>query len=83
MLNEKKVVPKLKQEVKLKVDIVTSDDIKIYYIEKFQDITARYIMNLFKAVQLLSSLWGLHTSFDGAIENFLLSLFAKENVRVI
>ena len=28
---KKKVVPKLRQEVKVKVDIVTSDDIKIYY----------------------------------------------------
>ena len=27
----KKVVPKLRQEVKVKVDIVTIDDIKIYY----------------------------------------------------
>ena len=43
MLNEK-VVPKLRQEVKVKVDIVTSDDIKIYYTGKFQDFTARYIM---------------------------------------
>ena len=42
MLNEKKVVPKLRQEVK--VDIVTSDDIKIYYTGKFQDCTARYII---------------------------------------
>ena len=40
----KKVVPKLRQEVKVKVDIVTSDDIKIYYTGKFQDITARYII---------------------------------------
>ena len=40
----KKVVPKLQQEVKLKVDIVTSDDIKIYYTGKFQDFTARYII---------------------------------------
>ena len=39
----KKVVPKLRQEVK--VDIVTSDDIKIYYTGKFQDFTARYIIN--------------------------------------
>ena len=46
MLNEKKVVPKLRQEVKVKVDIVTSDDIKIYYTGKFQDFTARYIINL-------------------------------------
>ena len=38
---EKKVVPKLRQEVK--VDIVTSDDIKIYYTGNFQDFTARYI----------------------------------------
>ena len=42
MLNEKKGVPKLRQEVK--VDIVTSDDIKIYYTWKFQDFTARYII---------------------------------------
>ena len=46
MLNEKKkkkIVPKLRQEVK--VDIVTSDDIKIYYTGKFQDFTSRYIIN--------------------------------------
>ena len=41
---KKKVVPKLHQEVKVKVDIVTSDDIKIYYTGKFQDLTARYII---------------------------------------
>ena len=46
MLNEKKVVPKLRQEVKVKVDIVTSDDIKIYYTGKFQDFTARYIIKI-------------------------------------
>ena len=40
---KKKVVPTLQQEVKVKVDIVTSDDIKIYYTGKFQDFTARYI----------------------------------------
>ena len=40
---KKKVVPKLRQEVK--VDIVTSDDIKIYYTGKFQDFTARYLIN--------------------------------------
>ena len=40
---KKKVVPKLQQEVK--VDNVTSDDIKIYYTGKFQDFTARYIIN--------------------------------------
>ena len=42
-----KVVPKLRQEVKVKVDIVTSDDIKIYYTGKFQDFTVRYIINSF------------------------------------
>ena len=42
---KKKVVPKLRQEVKIKVDIATSDDIKIYYTGKFQDFTARYIIN--------------------------------------
>ena len=41
---KKKVVPTLRQEVKIKVDIVTSDDIKIYYTEKFQDFTARYVI---------------------------------------
>ena len=41
---KKKVVPKLRQEVKVKVDIVTSDDIKIYFTGKFQDFTARYII---------------------------------------
>ena len=41
---KKKVVPKLRQEVKVKVDIVTSDDIKIYYTGKNQDFTARYII---------------------------------------
>ena len=45
---KKKVVPTLRQEVKEKVDIVTSDDIKIYYTGKFQDFTARYIINKFK-----------------------------------
>ena len=45
MLNgeKKKVVPKLRQKVK--VDIVTSDDIKIYYTRKFQDFTVRYIID--------------------------------------
>ena len=39
-IRAKKVVPKLRQEVKVKVDTVTSDDIKIYYTGKFQDFTA-------------------------------------------
>ena len=43
----RKVVPKLRQEVKVKVDIVTSYDIKIYYTGKFQDFTARYIKKNF------------------------------------
>ena len=40
----KKVVLKLQQEVKVKVDIVTSDDIRIYYTGKFQDFTAMYVI---------------------------------------
>ena len=32
--------------MKVKVDIVTSDDIKIYYTGKFQDFTARYIIKI-------------------------------------
>ena len=43
MLNEKKIVTKLRQEVKVNADIVNSDNIKIYYTGKFQDFTARYI----------------------------------------
>ena len=41
---KKKIVPQLRQEVKVKVDIVTSDDIKLYYTGKFQDFTATYII---------------------------------------
>ena len=50
---KKKVVPTLRQGVKVKVDIVTSDDIKIYYTGKFENFTARYtikIYNTFKKV---------------------------------
>ena len=43
---KKIVVPKLRQEVKVKVAIVTSDNIKINYTGKFQDFTARYIINM-------------------------------------
>ena len=50
---KKKVVPTLRQEVKVKVDIVTSDDIKIYYTGKFQDFTARYIIISFNGWKLL------------------------------
>ena len=58
---KKKVVPKLRQKVKVKVDIVTSDDIKIYYIGKFQDFNARYIkkMAFLLCLQLLVRLPGL------------------------
>ena len=47
-MEKKKVVSKLRQEVKvkLKVDIVTSDDIKVYYTGKFQDFTARCIIKI-------------------------------------
>ena len=51
----KKVVHNLRQEVKVKVDIVTSDDIKIYYTGKFQDFTARYVIKtyiLYRCVKL-------------------------------
>ena len=41
---KEKIVPNLRQEVKVEVDIVTSDDIKIYYTCKFQDFTARYLI---------------------------------------
>ena len=48
----KKNVPKLRQEVKVKNDIVTSNDIKICYTEKFQDFTARYIINFNNSVKI-------------------------------
>ena len=35
-MKKKKVVSKIRKEVKVKVDIVTSDDIKICYTGKFQ-----------------------------------------------
>ena len=41
---KKKVVSTLRHKVKVKVNIFTSDDIKIYYTKKFQDFTARYII---------------------------------------
>ena len=59
---KKKVVLKLWQEVKMKVNIITRDDIKIYYTGKFKDFTVRYIIkyhltlltsNLFTADKIL------------------------------
>ena len=43
-MKKKNVVPKLRQEVKVKADIVTIVDIKIYYTCKFQDFTVWYII---------------------------------------
>ena len=43
-----------KKVVKEKVDIVTSDDIKIYYTGKFQDFTTRYI--IFRDIIFIKSL---------------------------
>ena len=60
----KKVVPKLRQKVK--VDIVTRDDIKIYYTEKFQDFTARYMIKWHKtSIQSINSL--NHSDLHGFI----------------
>ena len=39
--------------MKVKVDIVIGDDIKIYYTGKFQDFTARYIIKLTKLMERL------------------------------
>ena len=49
------VLPKLRQEVKVKVDIFTSDDIKIYYTEKSEDFTARYTIISF--ITQIGSYW--------------------------
>ena len=43
-LMKKKVVPKLRQEVKVKAE---SSLVKIYYNGKFQVFTARYIIKVF------------------------------------
>ena len=85
MLNEKKVVHKLRQEVKMKVDIVTSDDIKIYYTAKFQDFTARYIINLcilfcFRAAELMTRTGHtvtLKVAKQGAIYHGLATLLSQ------
>ena len=64
---KKKVVPKLRQEGKVKVDIVTSDDIKIYYTGKFQDFTARYIIKVKRhqpKIRMFSSKFGCDFSLN-------------------
>ena len=50
---KKKVVPKLQQKVK--VNIATSDDIKIYYTGEFQDFTVRYNYN--KLLSATAFIW--------------------------
>ena len=62
MPNEKKIVPKLRQEVK--VDIVTSDDIKIYYTGKFQVFTAKKSL--------------IHITINFVCRCFPITLFGKE-----
>ena len=44
----------------VKVDIITSDDIKIYYTGKFQYFTARYVINLcnYSNFEILHILFG-------------------------
>ena len=44
MINEEKSISYITAGSGKKIDIVTSDDIKIYYTGKFQDFTARYII---------------------------------------
>ena len=73
-LMEKKVVPKLQQEVK--VDIVTSDDIKIYYTGKFQDFTARYIINSINQFQTTN--FRLLQTKEFAEDNFKLNENGKK-----
>ena len=76
---KKKVVPKLRQEVKVTVDIVTSDDIKIYYARKFQDFTARYIIVTYstRTHDFVLSSRTMYRNY-GKIKDFVLSwLLAK------
>ena len=76
MLNEKKVVPKLRQEGRVKVDIITSDDIKIYYTGKFQDFTARYIINIFHSSINFKHL--TTNQFENELEMFTTSTYIKD-----
>ena len=67
---KKKVVPKLWQEVKVKVDIVTSDDIKIYYSGKFQDFTARYMIKIVIEIIVLIHSYQVHHVNPFPIDKF-------------
>ena len=68
---KKKVVPTLRQEVRVKVDIVTSDDIKIYYTWKFQDFTARYIIKESKSPFSQSVTQAIVTGGHSFMHNFI------------
>ena len=73
---EKPIVPKLRQEVNVKADIITSHDIKIYYTGKFQDFTARYIIK-----ELLKTSCLIH-SLIGAVKMLFPSTWSKIQVEV-
>ena len=70
-MKKKKKVPKLRQEVKVKVDIVTRDDIKIYYTGKFQDFTARYIINQYPVQSFSVILRGVPLPHSNALQYYV------------
>ena len=81
-MKKKKIVPKLRQEVKVKVDIVTSDDSKIYYTGKFQDFTARYILkNIIEGILVLKSEFNSFLNYN-SLEWTKLKAFADDNLIV-
>ena len=74
---KKKVVPKLRQEVKVKVYIITSDDIKIYYTGKLQDFTARYIIKHIIASKAIKNIGSAtYTDSQNRIFNRVISVIS-------
>ena len=64
--------------MKVKVDIVTSDDIKIYYTGKFQVFTARYIIK-FNSILISHKIPDLDLPIEGQVSSFeqlVLQLFS-------
>ena len=74
----KKVVPKLRQEMKVKVDIVTSDDIKIYYTGKFQEFTARYIIKKFIKLVLKNVIKLIHGLLNNIFQDSFNTILSQQ-----
>ena len=62
----------------MKVDIVTSDDIKIYYTGKFQDFTAMYII----IFSLLSQAVGVHCAHGKGRTGTVISCYLVKHFKL-